>query len=280
MRQILAFIFTLTLGIVQSQVSFFVSPDLNLKMSFNSNKYSEWDSKTTQVSNLFTYDNESYSLRNPFRLGISLGVKFKNENEIILGAHFDGVSSKQTLRFSTYEPQINTIIPNSSYSKSVSQQNRLFLSYKYVISKNINKSTIYILPSISLLWRAGSSKVESGGSFSSNALLQSNYSLNYSYTDFTISKYALAYGIGIGSDLFNNNNYLFSINLSYSHSSKYLYIDQTKVKLTNLSNNESINFEFQSYNRASGLYLMFSKKIQIIPWIKESRKKAHNKTYT
>jgi len=271
-KLLITFLLTLTLGVSQSQVSFFVSPDLYMKMSFNSNAFSDWDSKTVKVSNRFTYENKSYVLSNPFRIGISLGMRFKKKNEIILGYYEYEVSEKNRLRFPTYSVEFNEITPNKTRSRSVSDQKRLFILFNYILVKNENKTTLSIMPSLSFMKRAGPRYTERGGVFSSSALLPNSYRLEYTNSDFTMSKYALAYGIGIGSDLYLRGKYLFSTSLQFSYSRNYLSLDQTRVKLINLNTQEETNYIFDSYNWASGLYLTFTKKIKLFP-----RKKKKNK---
>ena len=232
-------------------------------MSFNSNTFSYWNSQTVKVSDHFTYKNKNYALTNPFRAGVSLGIRFKSKNEIIIGYHADGVSAKQTLLFPTYSPQLNTNFPNQSRSKSVSDQQRLFLIYNHMIFKPKNKTTLFVVPSISYMKRAGPSFPEPVGSFGSSALLPENYSIDYSYTGFTRAKYAIAYGIGIGSDIYIKEKYLCSTSIQFSYSENYLSSDLTKVKITNLNTGEELDYHFESYGWATGLYLTLTKKINI-----------------
>jgi len=273
LKIIFSIIFISILGVAKSQVSFFVKPDFSVKMSFNSNSFSPWDDKTVKVSDLFTYENKSYYLGNPFRLGLSIGVNVKTKHEFIFSLSYDGVSSKQTLRFATYEPSINTIIPNRSYSKSRTQQNRACLSYSYFFFNKPNKTTFYIAPTISLVFRAGKSEIEKGGSFSFEAQLPNNVVGEFTDTDYTSTvKYSMGYGMRFGTDIHNNKRYLFSLSLGFSYSNNYLYILQTKVNLFDGNTNKIINYEFQSYGLASGVYLTFSKKFQIYPWKKRKNK--------
>lgn len=280
MRVFLLIIFILTLGVLKSQVSIFISPELYGKMSLNSNRFSYFEPKVSQVSNLFQYENSSYTLYKPFRVGASVGIKFINNSEIITGLHFDGVSSKQKLRFATYIPEINTVIPNNTFSKSVSNQYRVYFSYNFFFIQKPNKTSLALSPIISLVWRSGPKEIASVGNFSSSSLLPDDIQLEYSNSSFTsYSKYAIQYGLGVSSNIYLSTKYLFSLSLQYSYSGSYLGVEQSKVKIINMNNNSFTNYEFQSYNRASGLYLKISKKIQIIPWIKiKERRKAHNKT--
>lgn len=266
-------IFSLILGVVKAQVSFFVSPDLYLKMSFNSNSLFHWDTKTIRVSEYFTYENQNYSLVNPIKLGGSMGVKIKNKHEITFGLHTDGVSDKTYLRFPSYQQppgHIGEISKGEIMHKFTNNQTRFFLNYKYAFIYKPNKFSLSIMPSFGLATRPGAKGSNSIENIGSNDMLTQGGLLNkegvrYNHSittyDSPTSNKVFVYGIGLNSDFYSKDKYLFSVSLQFSHARTYLSSAITKMEIVDPNTNDSNRYSFESYQRTSGLYLGFSRKI-------------------
>lgn len=264
----------MTFGILRSQMSFYVSPDIYTKMSFNSTDPFDWDSKTTQVSDLFTYEHKSFCLYAPIRYGITFGVRLNNKNSFEMGIHEDGVSSSSRLRFASYQQYVDFVTPVYTLSQARTAQSRIFINYKRKILGNNNKSTLSIVPNLGLAWRSGNLNQESVGSFSTNGILTKSgivYDLSNKYYTSMNGKYALLFGLGISSELYFKGNYWFSISMNYSHTDSNLYFKETKMKITDSQTGESTTYVFSQYQRASGLYLSVSRKFQLIPWKGKSK---------
>lgn len=278
-KLIITSILIMMLGLSNAQVSFFISPDLYTKMSFNSEDpslFDSWSTKSPVIPNdLFTYENTNYSLYNPFKLGLSIGTKFKNKNELILGIHSDGVSSKSKVMFFSYQPFLDAYTTGINIRKTTTVQTRVFIAYKYYIKKSSNKTSFALLPSIGLAYRSGKS-FQNVGSFGSEGILTKSGIVftrkSTSYTNALDKAFLL--GIGISSDIFLKSKYFCSLTFQYSHTKKSLYFQETRMKVTNTITNESDLYIFTVMNRASGLYLTLSRKIQVYP----KKKKTHNKT--
>lgn len=272
---ILAFL-CLSLGTAKSQGSFYLSIDSYAKMSFNSTNSFVWDSKTAQVSDLFSYEHCSYCLTKPLRFGVTGGFQISNRHGIEIGIHSDGVSSKTRLRFASYQPYVDLTTPVYILNKSQSTQSRIFLNYKYALHKKPNKTSLSISPCISIGRRAGPKGEGGVGEFSSTGILiKDSLIFNQSSADFTTySKYAFQFGLGLSSDLYLKGKYWFSLSLLYSHTKTALYFEQTKMQITNVQNGVTSNYLFGLTNRASGFYFGVSRKFQIIPWKGKSKNKS------
>lgn len=275
-------VFTLILGTSLSQGLFYVSVDGYMKMSFNSTDPFRWDSKSAQVSNLFTYEHKSFYMGDPFRIGASLGMKIKPRHFIEIGVHYDGVSSKAGFRFASYQTYVDYYTPSSTQTKSRSQQSRFFLNYRYNLVNKSNKTNLSIFPSIGIVWRGGPKGVGNVGAFGTGGILIKD-SLAYhnestSYTAY--NKYALQFGLGLQSDIFIRDKYWFSAHVQYAYSKVYLAYDVENFFINEINSGKITKYEFILHNRASGLYLGISRKFQIVPWKRKSNRKenAHNNT--
>lgn len=265
----------LILGTAKSQGLLYLSVDSYAKMSFNSTNSFVWDSKTAQVSDLFSYEHSSYCVNQPLRLGASIGYQVNSRHAIEIGIHADGVSSKTRLRFASYQPLVDYTTPIYILNKSKSTQSRIFLNYKYSFFKKPGKTNVSLVPVISIGRRAGPKGQESVGSFGISGILIKD-SLVYSessegYTSY--SKYAFQFGLGLSSDVYIKSKYWFSASLFYSHTKTALYFDHTNMSITNLQTGVTTDYVFGLTNRASGLYVGVSRKFQLIPWKKNKQTK-------
>ena len=272
-RIVIILIFSLILGNVNSQELIYFSVDTYAKMSFNSTNAFTWDSKTTQVSDLFTYEHSSYCLSQPLRFGFSFGVQLKPKHVVEIGIHQDGVSSKERLRLASYQSYVNYVTPGFILDKSKTTQSRIFINYKYSLINKKQKTTLSVVPSFSISRRAGPKGDESVGGFGTSGYLESE---NLTYTTTNVghtaySNYGYQLGLGLSSDIFINKNYWFSILLQYSHSKTALYYNQTRIHVTDVNTGMTTNYMFNLFNRTSGLYFGVSRKFQLIPWIKKRK---------
>jgi len=240
-------------------------------MSFNSEDpslFNRWGTKSPAIPNdLFTFENTNYSFEDPFKLGVSIGVKFKNKNELILGAHYDGVSSKSKIMFWSYQSIVNNYTTGIIIDGSTGYQSRFFLAYKYYVKNKDGKTSLALLPSIGIVRRTGGRIIENVGTFGYSGVLTKDglvfESTSSSYTN-GIDK-AFVLGFGISSDFYIKSKYFCSLSLQYSHTKKSLYFEETRMNIINKSTNQSDLYVFKVMNRASGLYLTLSRKIRIYP---------------
>lgn len=274
-RILIILIYSLILGHVNSQELIYFSVDTYAKMSFNSTNAFTWDSKTTQVSDLFTYEHSSYCLSQPLRFGFSFGVQLKPKHVVEIGIHQDGVSSKSRLRFASYQNYVDFVTPGFILTKSKTTQSRIFFNYKYSLINKKQKTTLSVVPSFSISRRAGPKGDESIGSFGSSGYLVSE-NLTYTTTSggrTAYSNYGYQLGLGLSSDLFFKKSYWFSISLLYSYSKTALYYNQTRFNVTDADTGITTKYVFNLWNRTSGLYFGVSRKFQIIPWVKKEKEK-------
>ena len=243
-------------------------------MSFNSTNPFSWDDKTTKLSDLFTYEQSSYCLYKPFRIGGTFGVKLNERHAFEIGVHEDGVSSKERIRFASYQPAVGVVSPVYILNTTKTVQNNWFLNYKYALFTKPKKTNLYIVPSIGIAIRKGGKSQENVGSFGISGILRdSNLVFEQSNTSYTsYSNRAFLFGLGVYSDLYFKDNYWFSVSLQYSHTNSYLYFTNTRMKIIDQNTNESTEYYYSLYHRASGLYFGISRKIQIIPWKSKSKK--------
>ena len=262
-----------------AQVSYYISPDLYYKMSFSSENdlgLSGFETREPKIqNNLFSFDNVNYTVKMPYRLGFSLGVKFKNRNEITLGFHADGVSSISKFSFISYSPLDSVYRPFIDKSGLRTIQNRVFIAYKYYLTKKDNKTNLCIIPTLGMAYRPGNYGIVSTGSFGGSGMLTPNKTYELSYTGYTTGfNKALLFGIGIGSDIYSHKKYLFSLYLQYSYSRRSLGKEVNRMSIEDLNTGKIDKYEFSVFNRASGLYLTLSRKLFVYP----RRNKDKNKS--
>jgi len=281
LKIIFSIIFISILGVAKSQVSFFTSVDLHTKMSFNSNNFSYWETNRINFSNEFLYKNANYTLWDPFRLGASIGVKFKSGNELMSSIQYDGVTSSARIVFLDPDLSVNAD-PNTidivaqgqgMLGRFRSSQYKFSMLYYFSLIHKEKSTTFAVSPIFSLVWRAGPLGVGSAGSVGfSGQLLPNNKIFEYNTTGYTAyGKYALVYGLAVKSDLYRKNKYLFSIGLQFTPSKRYLSFFKTSIKVID-NTNKATNYIFYQYNKASGLYFTVSRRFQIYPWKKRKNK--------
>jgi hypothetical protein len=248
-------------GIGISQKSFYGSIDLFTKMSMNSTHPFIWDTQNANVSPLFQYNHSSYTISDPFRLGVSLGWKINSKHTIELGGHYDGVSTKSFFRFSNFQETLGFNTSNLVKSSSRSQQNRFFINYEYNLFDKNKKTNLSMFGSIGLVTRAGPKEVGGVGSFGgSGVMIQDSVlyeSENASFTS-TFNR-ALQLGFGISSDIYLSKKYWFTVSFQYAHSSRYLSFDKDSFTLIYANSGDVYKYEFGQYNRAAGLYFGISR---------------------
>lgn len=256
----------MTFGVVKSQMSFFTSIDLHTKMSFNSNNAVFWETNKVNLSNEFIYENKNITLRDPLRLGISLGASFKSGNELMMSLQYDGVSSISRIIFPSadFSTDPNDVVSLSVLTRSRTQQSKLSVYYYYNFLRKKNKTTFAISPIFGFVWRGGPLGAEPVGSFGGEALLPNNTILQYNNTSYTaFYNRAFVYGLAVKSDLYRKEKYLFSMGLQFTPSKRYVSYVKTTVKVINTNN--QTNYIFYQYNTASALYFTLSRKFQIYP---------------
>jgi hypothetical protein len=273
MKLLILIIYILILGVAKSQVSFFVSPDLNIKMSISSKQAGYFDSKNANFSNLFNLDNKSFKLNDPFRLGFTIGSEFKNHNQLLLSLHYDGVSIVERIYYQSFNPLTGIIGSGSTLSKSRSAQSRFSISYFFNMQKTKNKTTLAFAPVVGLAWRAGPLGIAPVGGMGGERLLPNNKVLAYSSVNYTAyGKYAFIYGLGVKSNLYFKDKYLLSLSMKYTYSRGYLGFNKMSINILDNNNGQIDKYEFYSYFKATGLYLTISRELQILPWKKRKNK--------
>jgi len=264
-------------GIVLSQKTFYASIDLLTKMSFNSTHPSLWDTQNADVSPIFEYNQSSYSIVDPFRLGVSLGWNINPKHNIEMGAHFDGVTAKSTHRFSSYQEFVDYYTPNIIKYQSRSQQNRFFINYKYSLLKKVDKTNFSIFGSLALVTRAGPKEVGDVGSFgSSGIIVKDSIIFESEYTAYTsnVNK-ALQIGLGMSSDIYISSKYWLTLSLQYAFSRSFLSFSTEYFSVKYLNSGEVYKYVFSQYNKASGLYFGISRHFYLDNVFKK-KNNAHN----
>ena len=247
-----------------AQISLYVSPDIHTKMSFNSVDPFEWQTLREVKSDGFSFKGSNYDITRPFNLGISLGCVFSNKNEIQIGIHSDGVTQNNKIFFLQKDTIVGEITPGLVTDKSKSFQTRAYIKYKIYVN---SAKRIYISPNFSIVYRGGGKGIGSVGSMGwDNLFDKENYVYSTTFSSFTTyNNQVIAFGLEIGNDFYRRDKYLFTLSLLYSHSKKSLYSTNVTIESKNLDSGIENKYIFNFYSRASGLYLILSKKLFVYP---------------
>lgn len=263
--KLFSFFFILMIfGSSYSQISFFASPILYTKLSFNSNSLSGWKGNTFDLSNDYDYKNRSLYMGDPL-LGGSIGAKIGNRHCIVIGGNWDGVSSKITIKSPVYSDHLDFTVSDGVLTKGTTSQSRFFISYGYNLRKKALKSTLFINAFSGFGRRAGPaiSGLDVGG-FGTEYALSPDKNLSFENIGYTAGPTrTFQFGAGINSDLFFNSKYWFSLSLDFSYSQGWLYYEVTKVVVTNTNTNVKENYRYYVANMASGIYFGISRKFKI-----------------
>nr|WP_299206820.1 hypothetical protein [uncultured Brumimicrobium sp.] len=275
MKLFFTILFIMFFGIVQSQKTFYASVDLLTKMSFNSTDPFNWDTQNANVSSLFEYNHSSVTITDPLRLGISLGWNINQKHSLEIGAHYDGVSTKSTFRFSSYQQYVDHYTPNVTKTKSRSQQNRFFINYKYSLLNKENKTSLSLMGSLGLVTRAGPKAVGDVGSFGSSGILVKDSIAfereNTSYTSNANRSFQL--GLGVSSDIYISNKYWVTLSFQFAFSRSYLSFDKESFSVIYLKSGDVYKYEFSQFNRTMGLYFGVSRHFYLDNIFKRKDKK-------
>jgi len=96
-------------------------------------------------------------------------------------------------------------------------------------------------------------------------------SVNIEHRVYAINKFSMFLSLGISSDIYFNEKYLFSTSLIYSQGFKTLEktIHTVKVSQIGMPNREYL---YYTYSRGSGFQFQISRRLQFYPWKKKKIK--------
>ncbi len=257
----------MSLGSLFSQVTFHASISLYDKTSFTGANDNKWEKATLKDFPDFSFWQSAATRYDSKRLGISGGLKY-NRHRLELGIHYDGVADEYYLLSDFYDPFYGTSRPGRMSGTGNSSQSRFFVNYDFIMLNRDKKTNLYVTPTVGLCFRAGPKGIGPVGSIGSSATLNEGNTIltvnNAAYT--AVDKYAINYGLGIGSDLYYKGIYILSPSLSFIYSKKYLYFTERTLTISDYSGNTVYNFD--SFARCTGFYIGISRKFQIYPWKK------------
>lgn len=264
MNKLLAFLFTLSLGNLISQVTFHTTVAYNYKLSFNRIDDSKFEPLVNQDFHDFSYYQTTETFEDPGRLQGSIGLQYK-KHRLDLGVLSDGVVNKYVIAIETYDPVLGKFRPNMIFGSSRTSQKRFYLEYAYAILKPNKKTTFFVSASLGLCARGGPKGIASVGTLGAEGNLTPNKIIEVTDASYTANdRYALNFGGGIGTDLHFRENYFFTLSANFFYSPKYLYFDNRTVTIS--ETNSVKTYEFISFAQCTGLYFGISRRFQLYPW--------------
>ena len=116
-----------------------------------------------------------------------------------------------------------------------------------------------------MAFRVGGISTEKSQFDEYSVLLDENYSILEINSYVGKNQYkSFLFNFGLTDDISIQGKYIGSISLFYSKSKSILNTVISEITVN--SNIENKTYNFGSFSRGSGVYLQFSRKIQVIPW--------------
>jgi len=257
-------IFLLTLGSVHSQVLFHFSISRNYKWSYSDILFNGTNTSENLTFPDFTIYQSEKTFDQPKRIAFNLGLSIKR-HQFHLGIQSDGVSSKYSIYFTSYDNVLNTYRPNSLSGTGKTPQSRASLNYDFYLLKKERKTNLYITTSLGLCFRAGPRGVGSVGTLGSSGNLSTTKILQLVSASFTdVPKYVFNFGGGLGTDIFYKKYYLLTLTAGFTYSKRNLYFTENTINV--IDNSSSEKYVFKTVDNCSSIYFGISRRFQIFPW--------------
>ncbi len=264
MKYLFFIIYTLSLGNIFSQVTFFGSIDLYNKMSFNQSYYKNSPIKGTLNFPDFSVYLPPITFDQPKRTAISFGLERKN-HRFYIDLLNDAVSSRCIIKVQSYDSINNSFINYSSDAKGQTSQIRLALNYDYQFFGKNEKTNLFLNASFGFCHRSGPKGISPVGSIGTDLNFSPSLNMSYNSSGFTAeAKNAFNFGLGLGSDLFFKKKYLLTLSVFFTHSNQNLYIKENTF--TVYKPNSTQEYKINQNFLCSGFYFGFSRKFQLYPW--------------
>lgn len=261
-------IFILLIGQSFAQSTFYLKPTISFKGQFTSSAPTSFESSVFNPSNSFSYQNKTVILPknfSPLLLGLSLGIKIKNNSLIEIGINQDESACGSKISFTSYEPVFGTYSDSKIKYHKGNSFGRYFVQTSFLLNKKSRNNKLFFDFGIGLAFRVGGISTEKSQFDEYSVLLNENY-FTLKINSFVVKNQykSFLYNFGITDDISIKGKYIGSISLFYSKSKSIL--NTVKSDISIYSSTENRTYSFSSFSKGSGIYLQFSRKIQVIPW--------------
>jgi hypothetical protein len=264
MNNFVVIIFILVFGSLNSQVLFHFSICRSFKMSFSDVYYN--DNNVSEMLSFpdFSVYHSKKTFDQPKRIAFNLGLSVKRHN-FHLGIQNDGVSSKNSIHFNSFDYVLNKYRPNSIFGTAKTPQSRLSLNYDFYILKKEKKSNLFFTTTIGLCYRAGPIGIGPVGTLGTVANLSPTKTLQSTSASYTSNpKYVFNFGGGLGTDLFLKNYYILTLSAGFTYSNKSLYFTNHTIIIN--ENSSSQEYTFKTMYKCTSAYFGISRRFQLFPW--------------
>lgn len=282
---IILFLLIITEG-ANAQVTFYVSPVVNIKGHYRSTFGNQFYSKLSYENEYFEYQSRRL-IFSSLGFGIKGGVSLKNRWLFEFGWSQDearsGARVHETL-FKNYMTNYgyNNYIPYSASAYMGVITNRLYLSshYKLINPDKFKKNTLWVVPYINLGLGLNINTYKTPNyhqlAFEGDYnLINQNDALKVDHY-LNVGQRVNVHGqIGLSTDFMFKKHYLFSFSVYSTFTGKARKMNRDLASVD--TGTEVKKFNFNDGSRGTGLYFEFSRRFQLYPWIKSKKKLEREK---
>jgi hypothetical protein len=261
-------IFILLIGHSFAQSTFYLKPTISFKGQFTSSTPTSFESSVFNSNNYFSYENRTVILPkkfSPLLVGLSLGIKVKSDFLIEIGINQDESVCGAKINFNNYESISGTYTDSKIKYFKGNSFGRYYIQSSFLLDKINQNNKLFFDFGLGLAFRVGGISTEKSQFDEYSVLLDENYSILEINSYVGKNQYkSFLFNFGLTDDISIQGKYIGSISLFYSKSKSILNTVISEITVN--SNIENKTYNFGSFSRGSGVYLQFSRKIQVIPW--------------
>ena len=258
-----------------AQLSFFVRPSINLKADVSSTDAFGFSDYVMDVSPYYKYDNIAFhSFFHGLDLSFSGGFKTKSKRYMLeLGVSGDETQAGYKLNhFRAIAGSTHDVYFGSNVSYLYGRAfPRIFIQNSFRLKEFKNHSSLNLLLGFGFSLKHNDVQNIPLGEISETVKVDENVYVERESALYVLSLKNYFVHFGFSSEIHINNKYLFDASLFYSHGFREMSVVVTHLTTYNDSNSKFTDRMYQSISRGSGLYLQFSRQLQVYPWKKKNK---------